>query len=110
MALEITKALTTQIGLQVPSGTYIKFDTLFSKDGDKAVVSLNPYVSKGVYDNGDTFFVPKELENNLNVVLDLATMSQQEQAIFEAAVMLIHEKVKGKLEAISSIGNNVEIV
>jgi len=98
MAIKINKALNDKTGGTVASGTIVKFETNFPKEGAKINFGIFCYKSQADYDAGKAPYVPEEITN---FSPSYALVGGDYDSLTPAVV---HSKLQTILEAMSGIG------
>jgi hypothetical protein len=60
MALQINDTITTREGFSVPSGTIVRFNTIFPSDTLEVHYNMKFYRNQTSYDNGESNYFPME--------------------------------------------------
>lgn len=63
MALRINQTITTREGFSVPSGTLVKFNTLFPEDTYDIHYNMKFYRNEDSYNNGESNYFPVEVNS-----------------------------------------------
>jgi|SRR3989304_3622453 len=105
MAIKINKVLNDKTGGTVASGTIVKFETTFPKEGGTMRFGLFCYKSQADYDGGKSPYVPEEITN----FSPSYTLVGGDYDSLTPAV--VHAKLQAILEAMAGIGaGQTEIV
>jgi len=67
MSLRINQEITTRDGFTVPSGTIVRFNTIFQQGTFNANMNMSFYKDQDTIDNGGTNYYPANI-NNLGYV------------------------------------------
>lgn len=104
MALEIKKEITTEQGMTVPSGAFIKFSTKFGFDGYTVSFLLDVYASKTQFSNGKSPLTPEEFSLYQEKQLT-------ETEYYNLGVISIHDHLKDSLlQETGFADNEIEII
>jgi hypothetical protein len=98
MSLTINQSIDTKEGFTVPSGTVVKFNTIFPYESLEVQYDLLFYRNQASYDNGEMNYNPKDLDQ----------MSYSETMSYSGYTgitpTIIHEKLKDYLGTIFTGG------
>ena len=103
MSLKINQTITTKDGFTVPSGTIVRFNTIFPQGDYQAHMNMFFYKDQATIDNNGANYYPSEL-NSLGYVKDY-TLNE----FTGLTPTLVHVALKDYLETIYTAGT-IDIV
>ena len=105
MALQINVSLTAKGGLTIPTGSIVKFVTIFPENGTEMHCNLKVYKDASTVATREDIY-PKELSGKMGIVKQLS-----EGDYTSLTPVMVHTWLKAELEAIAEIGvGNVVII
>jgi hypothetical protein len=103
MALIINDTIETKEGFSVPSGTLVKFTTIFPDDSLDIHYNMKFYRNQTSFDDGESNYFPKELPSMGRV--ESVTMNEYTGL----TPTIVHQKLKDYLGGVFT-GGTIDIV
>lgn len=103
MALRINQTIETRDGFSVPSGTIVRFQTIFPETGTELHCNMKFYKDESTINNGGKNYFPSNL-NNLGYVKELT-----ESEYTGLTTVNVHVYLKDYLETIYT-GGTIDII